>query len=79
MHQAFGNQVALHFHDVSEVARLRIALAEARERLEKAVHERYSNDALSPFRDQIEAILDKIERLQSPGRIGRLTRLSNFG
>jgi hypothetical protein len=68
MDQAFDHQIDLNFHDVSEVTRLRIALAEARERLEKAVQERYSNDALSPFRDQIAAILDKIERFQSPDR-----------
>jgi hypothetical protein len=66
--QAFDHQIDLNFHDLNEVARLRAALAKARERLEKAVYERCSNDALSPFRDQIEAILDKIERFQSPDR-----------
>jgi hypothetical protein len=79
MRQAFAQQIILNFHDVSEVARLRIALAEARERLEKAVRERYSHDALSPFRDQIEAILDKIDRFQFPDRRRRQARLSDIG
>jgi hypothetical protein len=48
-----------------------IALAEARERLEKAVHERRSNAAPSPFRDQAQAI--------SRDRRRRWARLSDIG
>jgi hypothetical protein len=49
MPRALGQQIILNFHDVSDVARPRTALGAAREHLEKAVRERYSNDALCPL------------------------------
>jgi hypothetical protein len=52
---------------VNEVARLRISLGEARERLERSVREGASEEARQMLRSQLGAILEKIEKLQSIG------------
>jgi hypothetical protein len=71
MRKSMSDSVSADASSVNEVARLRISLGEARERLERSVREAASEEARRTLRNQVGAILEKIEKLQSIGRYRR--------
>jgi hypothetical protein len=71
MRKSMSDIASVGASSVNEVARLRISLGEARERLERSVREGASEEALRLLRNQVATILEKIEKFQSIGRYRR--------
>jgi hypothetical protein len=71
MHGVVGNSQRSALSDSAKMAKLREALALAREQLVRAVSDRGADTVLSPLRNRVAVLLEEIERLHGRNRFRR--------